>query len=88
MKSTAMTMSFALIAIVHIAHIVAASVIRDSHGLEYASLNTQRNNLPLLVLPYGTWQASKYDVDSDVCGLNLYNTFSFRPNMATSDLHV
>jgi hypothetical protein len=88
MKLTAMALSFTLIAIVHVVQIVALNVITDAHGLEYASLNAQRDNLPLLKLPYGTWQASHYDVDSDVCGLNLSNNFISRSNMAIADLHV
>jgi hypothetical protein len=88
LKLTMMVLSSIFIAIVHLAHLIAANVIRDPHGLEYASLEAQRDNLPLLQLPYGSWQASRYDVDSDVCGIRLFQLSISMPNMLITDLHV
>jgi hypothetical protein len=45
---------------------VWAQSITDEDGLEYDSLDARKDNLPLLKLPYGTWQASQYDDDADV----------------------
>lgn len=35
-------------------------------GLHYHSLKARAQNLPTLKLPYGTWQATKYDSANDV----------------------
>jgi hypothetical protein len=34
--------------------------------LEYHSLEARQQNLPSIKLPYGTWQANKYDAANDV----------------------
>jgi hypothetical protein len=61
-----MALSYLVIIIAQFLISVAPHVIRDRRGLEYATPETQRENLPLLKLPYGTWQATKYDSISDV----------------------
>jgi hypothetical protein len=40
--------------------------IVDSNGLVYHSKRAAEQNLPTIELPYGKWQASKYDAASDV----------------------
>jgi hypothetical protein len=59
------TMS-SLLSFVSLAVLASAVPIVDSSGIEYHSLEARQANLPLLKLPYGTWQASKYDAASDV----------------------
>jgi hypothetical protein len=49
---------------------VIASPITDVSGLNYHSLQARQQNLPLLKLPYGTWQAAKYDAKNDVTALS------------------
>jgi hypothetical protein len=46
--------------------LVSASSKLEYKGLQYQNLRTRAENLPLLKLPYGTWQASKYDKATDV----------------------
>lgn len=38
----------------------------EKDGLHYHSLKARAQNLPTLKLPYGTWQATKYDSANDV----------------------
>jgi hypothetical protein len=45
---------------------VFGSPVADNHELKYHSLHARQQNLPLLKLPYGTWQATKYDSKNDV----------------------
>ncbi|KAF2667279.1 alpha/beta-hydrolase [Microthyrium microscopicum] len=40
--------------------------IKDADGLEYNSESSRKAHLPLLKLPYGTWQASQYDAKTDI----------------------
>jgi hypothetical protein len=65
-----------LLSFLSLAVLATAAPIVDSSGLEYHSLEARQANLPLLKLPYGTWQASKYDVASDVCRANR----NYKPN--------
>jgi hypothetical protein len=39
--------------------------------LQFHSLEARQQNLPIVKLPYGTWQASKYDAVNDVCKLRM-----------------
>jgi hypothetical protein len=39
---------------------------RKAVGLQFADAQAEQQNLPILKLPYGTWQASKYDAADDV----------------------
>jgi hypothetical protein len=63
MKSSISFISFAVL--------VTALPPVYSNGLEYHSLEARQANLPLLKLPYGTWQASKYEPGSDVSHASL-----------------
>jgi hypothetical protein len=47
--------------------VLGASSPTNSNGkLEYHSLEAREQNLPSIKLPYGTWQATKYDSANDV----------------------
>jgi hypothetical protein len=61
-----MALNHKILIVAYILVLVGAHVVRDFCGLEYANLEAQRENLPLLKLPYGTWQATRYDPASDV----------------------
>jgi hypothetical protein len=38
----------------------------EHDGLNFHNLEARQQNLPTIKLPYGTWQASKYDAANDV----------------------
>jgi hypothetical protein len=45
----------------------SASPLLARDGLQFHSLEAHQQNLPTIKLPYGTWQATKYDSKNDVC---------------------
>jgi hypothetical protein len=53
-----------------LATLCAASPTNSNGGLKYHSLEARQQNLPSIKLPYGTWQASKYDSANDVGSSN------------------
>jgi hypothetical protein len=49
------------------ATLISWSLSLEKHGgLLFHALEARQRNLPVIKLPYGTWQAKKYDASNDV----------------------